>query len=246
MSDYLGDIDSRFPHDAFGTKILRSEFQVIMFVRNNLSSLRDQTQKFIHALELFDFCQLELENRREIADPPETSGTGQFKEIEKYFAQVKIDIAAQSRFRSWSHIAAREAAMTLFEFHRCMAFATKNTENTQEFKQRIDNKIVDQAMKLFTNYFPDAKEIRHTASHRIDFFGTPENTESHAIRGPLEIPGVVKLANEGFVSLNSVIAGRTVTSTGFGKNLDFEFSEETVGRLAEITCLFYSAFKVPS
>jgi hypothetical protein len=209
----------------------------------NLLELVGYVDRVAHALELVDFCEAreqdilrqfeEIRERREVA---RKNNNPLWLEVGRAEIARNMQIGSHN---TWMHIAARDVAITIHDFHRSMAFAVRYAELCPSLRTPANNRAKNAAMKLFTEYFPQAKLIRHAAGHSTDFFGSPKDRDANSVKPPDTIPGLIEGCS---FAISGTIAERTVIYTGYGETMTFDLTLKTLERLADVTHAFFKAF----
>ena len=219
------------------------ETQSARAVEGNLIDLASYIRHMKHALTLVDFCDaIRAEDHVEFQSIRKRRVAARDKndtlELEKTLAEQTFNMERGAQNATWQHIVARDIAMTIHDFHRALSLALKPAENCPSLKAKINYSAVDSAMKLFTRYFPNAKEIRHAAGHPADWLATPKDRANNMVQPPEILPGLVEGCAFG---ASCHIDGRTVIYTGDGKTMTIDLTTEMLGHLVEVVRAIYAA-----
>lgn len=141
----------------------------------------------------------------------------------------------------WRTIAARDGAMTIFNFGE--ALDAISFQELPTLRRQTDHDRLRQARKLMKTHFPNRVYIRHSVGHSAQMTRSVPEMEKHSVRGPYEIfTGAPLGDNRTLVNIRNSLRDRTFINTYEGKIFSYEISTETIKDLNEIRFMTYSAF----
>jgi hypothetical protein len=149
--------------------------------------------------------------------------------------------APNDKFFRWRYIAARDAVMTVFHFRYSMEAAGNFAKGSSYLKPNLDRAKLSKATAAFDKRFPDYELSRHAVAHAGEIGKSVPRFNRNSFSGTFqgEAFGLEDVSN---VVVGDQLDGRAYTSTFEGKVVRCEVSKETLGRLADISSTFYSAF----
>ena len=249
--DLSARLSKHFPDEAF-QGLPSSETEDAYRARRHLNDLSSHITRIAHALALVDFAKARYRDVEEARDTfieddrvaKQSPSKGSFN-LAPFFDKISEYRGLASQYMAWIHIAARDTAITIHDFHRSMAYARKAWECTETLDARINKRAVDASFKLFTQYFPEAKQIRDAAGHQVDFQGTEKDQQQNSISDEkAQIPGALVFANAE-IFLSCFISDNTVYYSGYGETLAFDLTPQTLESLIEIMDTLYKAVGRP-
>lgn len=213
---------------------------------NHLRALERHIQNIYDALRLIDQCESEeaaaLVDRNQLTSRlwEEKASSPNRTDLQR-----EIDRLTEFRWRStnWQGMAAREIAMTIYDFYRSMGLAKSLAQRAKVYFARLRRKEMDDAIKLFQRHFPDAKALRNAAGHPVDYFGKPDDRERNSQKGPANVAGIN--IEGGAVGISRAIMGRTLLYTSEGRTLKLDLTDEIVVQLTQVKNDLLRSFEAP-
>jgi hypothetical protein len=179
-----------------------------------LSDLAAKEQDFVDAVTLFDYCA--VQSARHPAD---------------------------SHFRRWPYVAARDGALSINNFAKIIGAIGRNFGSCPTVLALVDRDALKTANRRLGELFPNYATIRHAVAHLGETLGQPTNLDRNAIAGPVEVvPGFSLGGNGAKVVINGALRGREYTFTIEGELESYELSRNAANGLMEIRGEVYKAF----
>ena len=205
-----------------------SQHGVVELLNHKLSELDDHRVRFAGVLSLFDFSTASIQsalNAYQMAKAADPTGDSWAD------ARVVRDDAMEYP-RIWKKIAARDGAITIWDFGTALYAAIKHTASLKSLE--IENRHLDRIAKAFSSKFPDAKHVRHGVGHPSDISNTPKrNVASGSFKNAsMAINKTEKLSISG-------IFGRDVVVTIEKRIVKCTIDQNTLDSLVDIEFSFY-------
>jgi len=144
-------------------------------------------------------------------------------------------------FRSWTFIAARDGAMSIYHFAKAMDGANTWAFRSKCFAAKIDKSGLSDAFKLLRTHFPKFEAVRNAVAHAADVTKNPKWLSEHILMGPFEKP-LLKLDDTSKAMIKNTIFNDVFMSTFDSAIQEYEVSIKTLNALIEIKNTFYKAF----
>jgi hypothetical protein len=150
---------------------------------------------------------------------------------------------SESWAQDWMSLAARDGAMTIFNFGEALKSLGTCFKDCPTLRDRVNHDALRSARKLMTEHFPNREVIRHSIGHSAEMAKSLDHRDKNSIRGPYEItPGLMLGDEKTLVNVRNSLQGRTFRNTIDGKMYTYDIRMETMSTLNEIRLLIYSAF----
>jgi hypothetical protein len=146
----------------------------------HLYDLERYVERFRGALSLMDYAagQVVAAKARDVAaEPGKIDPQASMARHRRYLADIRDP-------QIWRQIAARDAALTIWDFLTAFRGVKSRIEDCPTFRALMDMPELNQTESLCTNYFPNAKSVRHGAAHPSDVANTLERNAFTG--GPIE------------------------------------------------------------
>lgn len=131
--------------------------------------------------------------------------------------------AAENRiFGKWREIAARAAAIAIYEFRQIANETDKLVARCPTIAGLVDRAALRESNKLFGSSFPGFENIRDFAAHGGECVNNPQKTEKHAVK---DLQGIKSLL------ISGTIIGDMYTNTIEGKIVSFPINQSVVDSL---------------
>lgn len=196
-----------------------------------LCHLTNYVKEFQAALKLFDFAEFEIDS---VSTQKDTQL--QLSIMINQEHNNKIQLLMQ-----WQLIAARDGAITIFNFGKTLEAANKILfKSCPTWSNIIVKSEIKSASKLWKINFPDFIGIRDTVAHAAEFFQSER--QKHTFSGKVDHNF---LGADGFVDLfmSCNLIGRKFSSTDNGNIVSYELSSKTADLLSLVAQTFFDAFK---
>jgi hypothetical protein len=201
----------------------RAERETIGMLLFNQRSLGSYADDFHNALALFEYCskhQVTLQR-----DPN--------------MEPVQI-------WRSWLLVAARDGAMSIYHFGKCIDAIQSLFRLCPSFNDKVDHTKIRIAKKLFRSRFPFFVRLRHAIAHSAERAQSPLAFERHATKGAMKLADGSEFGGRGVVMhIGSGLTGRIFFATQEGVLVSYSVDENTLRTLFRATSLIYSAVSNP-
>jgi hypothetical protein len=213
-----------------------NEHDMARHIQGQLSDLESYIQKFKAAIDLFDYCDLKLneydvEHRKRKAEN-HTAGR-EWRKATRHLWE---------NYLNWKHLATRDGAMTIFHFAKTLIAAKAIFGKAPTLKSKINLDASKKSGRLFNTYFPDFETIRHTIAHTAELKESLEKRDNSAINSGFQQGGLT-IAEGTNTLVSGVIGGRTFSSSIDGKMVSYDLSNETLAKLKEVQDQFLIAFE---
>lgn len=151
----------------------------------------------------------------------------------------------QNTLSSWTNMAAREGAMSIYHFG-CAAAAIAASLNTcPTLQSKIDVDAIGGARNLFEAKFPSYISMRNAIAHVAEFSGTVTQSLRHSIKGPLKfIFGQVaaEVQDKGNYRMEDDLYDTTYCIMYMGRAYSYELSLGSASSLKSVRERIYAAF----
>src|SRR5579862_2929599 len=149
-----------------------------------------------------------------------------------HFSRPQLLPQTRSKFlitMEWRHLAARDAAFSLFHFQRTFeALREQALRRSSTLRRGIDFGKLRIAWKLYASQFKDVVKMRHAIGHAGEFYNTVEERAKHSGRSDF------------FVEF--LMTDTTLSVSAYGKLVSVDVSQQTIDRLERIRTLVVEAF----
>jgi hypothetical protein len=133
-----------------------------------------------------------------------------------------------SKHRAWMHIAARDAASTIYKFSEDLDFIGHNLQKCPTLVTMIDRIARRAATRKFSQNFPGFRGVRHGSHHHAKLYGTPEGLARH---------------KAGRIVVMEGLLDDTLQTTFEKKIVELPINNSSVAKLKEVRDLYWSAFE---
>lgn len=138
-------------------------------------------------------------------------------------------LGARARISNWINISAHYAVLTIYHFRSTIFSIQSSIGRCPTHSQKIDTKLIDDALQRFLREFPFCVKIRDGSAHFADKIRSPEKIESAKTpEGPF---------------IHGAMTGRTITFTANKQYISLDVSEENLEKLQSIKREVYEAFR---
>jgi hypothetical protein len=198
---------------------------------NAVRGLEDIVAGFGSALKLFEFCMQEgLAANLKYSTMPFTSG---------HDPRIKFDLIR--KYGGWSHIAARDAAMQIYNLAVVMEKLRSNLYRCPALRNITNTELLKAAHKSVLGHFPNNRLIRDASAHSLyELMPNIRELDSHATDSPDgTVPGL-----KGDL-INSVwfgLAGNSYTVTKDKRICTVQINAMTLELLRTASEMFFSGF----
>lgn len=194
-------------------------------------NLTNYVKEFQAALNLFDFAESEIGSvyNQKATEP-------QLSMLIMPGQNNKLQLLMQ-----WQLIAARDGAITIFNFGKTLEAANKILfKSCPTWSNIIVKSEIGSAFSLWKSNFADFVGIRHTVAHAAELFQSERH--EHAFSGKADLNF---LSADGSVDLfmSGNLNGREFISTFKQNIVSYELSSKTAALLSLIAQTFFDAFK---
>lgn len=176
---------------------------------NSVDQVGGYAERFAAALSLFDFSTAEL-----------SEALPRFGQASA-MTQIKMATA-------WARIAARDGAITIYNFRSSLDNVTSCLHLVPCVKQRTCRETLRMLKRRFDAHFPHWERMRHGISHEADFAGA---RDEHAFSGSYEQHGIKLNTGRQKVILTDTVSGRTFITTVKKQIVTYEISNASLEML---------------
>lgn len=134
---------------------------------------------------------------------------------------------------SWKGIAARNGALTLYDFYRTQQLTNKLFPRCPTLFNHFDRAKLKEAFNSFEKVFKDFGAVRQGAAHRGEFGATPEKFAKHVSADPLLVDGST-FADGIPLFISGALFGRSYKFTVDGKHVSYDLCADSVAALHAI------------
>lgn len=196
-------------------------------ITSQLMNLHRMHERFAANLALYHTCQTEIGRvRSELMNTPNrTKG---------FFDSV-------GHLPTWVDIAARDGAITLWDFVAALHFLRSNLDKAPTVSALVERGAFEKVIADFHLTFPKAKKVRHAAAHPIDIYGTPNITTSNAFSGSYQGEGI-KIENAEQVAFQG-IDNDNVIVTIYGEMIGYSLTADSLEKLGRLKERMYDLFE---
>lgn len=191
------------------------------YVLNHLlSDLEQHEERFAAALDLFDFCGMQIS----------AVGDHVRDNMDLLFSAADT----RPRFASWMRIAATDGALTIYNVVRTAHQINTTVNHCPTIKPFVTQGNFNKALNEFNKVFPFAKESRTAAAHAsADLHGTPKERAKNSYTGPYDQHGI-RMSDGAERNVIRAISGRHIIDTIEGEIVSFEMSEASLQALHDL------------
>ncbi len=184
----------------------------------SLLSVARYASDFRHAVELFELSR----RRARTLGRNRSAGIG--------------DDSLHMRYESWMLMAARDGAITLYNFRHALDNSTMHLKTCGDINGKASQSDIRALKARFEARFSTFTRIRHGVAHEAEFSGQPNK---HAVIGGIEnIHGSglsFGLGDESIVHIPGALVGDTYTATVNGKLVGYEINSASLVVLESIS-----------
>jgi len=219
-----------FPFDA--DRIAEEDRNVAWEINDSLYSITRYGEDFGAAVQLFDFSTAqsdELQRLKPLQPDMTSLPTPEHVAQVTAYTSAVWDVRAQRQiYDRWHFIAARDGAVTIFNFGRSMEGIRASLRKCPSLNAIIDQDALSASTRMLRDRFPRFDGMRHTVAHAAEFSHTEEARADHAA---------------GNLFISSSLFGREFTATFDGKVVSYEISMDSFEVLKAVALMFISAFR---
>jgi hypothetical protein len=144
------------------------------------------------------------------------------------YGRHQSNMAAEGKvWSAWSHIAARDAAMTVHHFDETLSEISRLGRQCESIWVRVNKAKVKEARRLYKETFPSHREVRDALAHRAGPILGPGGRERHAASN---------------LFINNSIFSSGITFTRNGEVVSVPLNTGSAKQLSEVVSSIYSAF----
>jgi len=218
----------------------------------NLNRMVAHLQGFQHALELFEFANVQHFEQRKILEYSSVRRQTRLRsrrvnmmegkpvpewQFDDNLGPTQAEIFEQlSKYSSWSRASLHEGVLTIYNYARAMLASKKYLNQCPELQQEIEIEEIQAAWKKFEQCFPDWKTCRDAVSHDGDIIG--DELSRHALKSDYVSASVSSPPG----NLITDLVGRKFLTTWRGVMVGYEMSTDSVNHLKSVLDRFYVAF----
>lgn len=147
--------------------------------------------------------------------------------------RIKVGDKEQNVYRHWQFIAARDGAITIYNFQSALGSVTQTLNKSQYFAAKFDRAALRSVRKKFEAWFPDAADVRHSVGHASDKFENEKEHVKNGYSGVLDIPGLDLEAVTNFI-LTDHLHDRTLYNTLDTKIVQYTIDQSAFEHLKEV------------
>ena len=196
---------------------------------NNLNAVRTHYLEYIEALALRELCA--RQSTKEYEEWKIRSSSETFRE-----SPPNVD----GLWSKWEPLAVRAACMALRDYLFALEPLQRGFRNIEEWRERVDGKMLRDARRRFDEFFPNIERARHSVAHPE---GYNQPNHGHAVKGTIELPdGSVLIKNASAATLK-VMTGSHYMVTYKGQVISVNMSPEASRFLKENVFQIYKAFE---
>ena len=207
-------------------------------LRDVLSIISSHIKEFSAALELFDFSHnaniRRYQQEKEEYDALPKDLRFRSDALRKHIERCKAHIPECN----WTHIAARDGAITLFNFLRAIQTVKIMHDKNKFLREAININIsnVDKAIKLLYDNIKHIEGVRDAVAHFSEIVRSKKNNLKTAIKdNNVNVPaGGIWMGN---------LSDRTYSTTTYnGIHVTYDITQETLDIMTQAAELTFSAF----
>jgi hypothetical protein len=201
-----------------------------------LDTIAWQVNSFYAALQLFDYCRANLDQR----EPGEREDEQQRK--------------SRHLFLSWLPIAGRDAAMAIYHFGIAAEGVRRTLGMCPILRTSVLHPELRQAIRGFSVDFPAYEKIRHAVAHAAEKDKTPNLSAEHrVVTNGGQVQGITITGGQGVFkdlsggraggyAITDHFQGRLFTNTWEGEVLTYELSQASLDKLNTSAKAIFAAF----
>ncbi|MPZ55958.1 MAG: hypothetical protein GEU91_05535 [Rhizobiales bacterium] len=175
-----------------------------------LLELDGYIKKFECALQIFDYSR------------------GRKEELLK---DIEYDMSDFFNMMGWERVAARDGAMTIWHFAKCLAGIRSRLNEVPTINAKVNHTELRTAAKLFESKFKDFEDVRNAVAHIAELHKNSQASDFNSIH-----------AAGGSHRMSENFHGRTFASSFEGKLVHYTVSQETLNDLIAIKDRAFDAF----
>lgn len=194
----------------------KEELKAIGLLQFNLASLDSYANDFYAALGLFEYC-------------------------ENYKGQSQSDkkIPPDDILAAWKWIAARDGAMSIYHFAKCIEAIQSLLKYCPVYRDRADKTRMRTARRMFFGHFRSYKKLRHAIAHSAERAASLASFEQHATKESFRLSDGRVVGGPGITAhIGEQLDGRVYSRTQMGIVVSYEISKPTLQKLRRIVYLF--------
>ncbi len=150
-------------------------------------------------------------------------------------------ITRKHLYRHWQFIAARDGAVSIFNFKWALEGLGDSVNQCDYLKERLDLAAIRAAKRLFDKHFPNATQVRHAVAHATEKSKNPREHLEHGYTGVCKIPGLNLGKVRNFV-ITDHLYRRSFCNTWKGKIECYKLSKGSLKNLSLVRDAVYDAF----
>lgn len=145
-------------------------------------------------------------------------------------------------YRKWLMIAARDGAMTIYNFDRAIESIPSVLHRCPTLEKLVTHDELRAAKDRFIHHFGSAAAIRLFVAHQAEVFGSDQEIKKHSYSGPVNAAGINLPMAQGLM-IGGVLQDRVYSVTTKGEIHQYEISQATLDQLVSVKQAVYGAFK---
>jgi hypothetical protein len=165
-----------------------------------------------------------------------------FKQVILQHTPYPHDPDNKSWVHAWQYIAARDGAVTIYNFGKAFELISHNFVKCPTVVSLVDRESLKTARRRMRELFPRYEAIRHAIAHSAELMNQESSSKKHSISGPFELArGLVAPAGT-TVMISGTLKDREFISTVKGQLQSYEISKATLDGLTDVRIDIYTAF----
>lgn len=152
------------------------------------------------------------------------------------YALAKTKTAKRRRmdmFRQWLFIAARDGAITVYNFQIALGAVIETVNTSQFLFDKVDKAALKAARKHFESAFPVARDMRHSVGHATDKARNVKQHLENGYSGVLNVPGLELDLVKDYLVVDH-LEGRTLYNSFEKKIVCYTIDQAALDHLAAV------------
>ena len=160
------------------------------------------------------------------------SYVGDFDAAIQLFGETRPVAKESPKHRRWMFIAARDGAVTLFNFDKALQTLGQLLRSCPALWAHAPPKPFKDARKIFDTAFPTVGDSRHAVAHAAEFV---HKHGDHAVKGDVDVGKHIRVESPGSVGVSLYVSGSLFddqfTSTVDGKLVSYHINAASLASL---------------
>jgi hypothetical protein len=149
---------------------------------------------------------------------------------------------ASQRCSGWTFVAARDGAISIYNFAECVEALKEQIHHSSEIKSLVSKAALRDATKEFQRAFRSYEGLRHTVAHAAELRGSPRQLEKNSTDKDFVDRGM-EIKNTGSLFLGGNLHNNTFHAMHRGQPRSYDVTPESVAAMRTVRDKILTAIK---